>query len=222
MPRHHSSRPMNALGLRAAEPSPPGRVGLMPRRTHVRPRPCPALGLALMTVVGCAGGAPFAASSPSLRGPTSSLRVVHTYSKQSAETGRWIIAVLLRGSMGTDGGVAVGARSYLDASSGCTAFDGGSTLRALDRLHPDAVQPPPDSRFAPNPISADVQLTRPSESGASPELEGWLTWQAALPPPGCTYDIHVFIRPLDIWVGNPGAMGYSDAQFQLTAYGVVR
>jgi hypothetical protein len=139
----------------------------------------PVFGLAL-SVSGCAAAqtatAPISLSTMGLSTwSPSTLQVVDRLRKDSIEPGKVVIAVLVRGHIGAFAQVSFEPRRKFVRPSSCPdEFPPYS--KALDSLHPDAVQPAAPSITVGDAFSLSDDV-----------VEGWMSWQVPIPGQGCGY-----------------------------------
>jgi hypothetical protein len=132
----------------------------------------------------CSVGATSPQPLPWLTWSPTSLTIVDQLQKGSAEDGEQVVAILIRGQVAIGAQVVfVPQRTFVRRGGLCGPYP--PVPKALDRLHPDAVQPAAQVLEEP---TSDRFIVSPS---ASTNVEGWLSWQVALPPTSCAYQFSV-------------------------------
>ena len=94
--------------------------------------------------------------------------------------GKQVVAILVRAHVPAGADVIFAPRTtFIRPSGSCGPYP--PSPKALDKLHPDAVQP-----AAPVVLEPDASRFIIETIGSS-DVEGWLSWQVELPPTGCAY-----------------------------------
>lgn len=118
------------------------------------------------------------------------MRVVDTLRKPGSAANSEALGILVRGTV-ADVGLRYMMFFALDPDSRCPEpREVGASYHALDLLHPDAIQPAVGDVW-----TESTFIFSNGPTGAPKDYEGWVTWTAESPPPGCGLTLFVFESP---------------------------